>query len=409
MRTEIEPGVISIFRGFAGVMFVLLSLGLCSIERQPLTTQRIQLFTLASVGILFAYLSVRSLERILGTRYFPIALLLGTAFPILVQAYSDDLLRRGVLADPSQADPVRLYSWLIPPALLVAVQYRSRTVLLYSLVTALVPLCIAIGFGTGDDHINLHGTHAAGRAFFFALSGLIVVRISNAQRRTRLELAQKNLQLLNYATTLERLTVSRERNRLARELHDTLAHTLSAINVQLKALDAVLERDPEAARRILAQTQDLSRMGLQESRRALHALRASPLDELGLLLALRRLAELASERAGLQLDCDLPASLPELAPEIEQTMYRIAEEALNNVVRHAHASKLTVALRVESVRLQLRIADNGIGFEQGSVNGRYGIVGMKERAALVNAELHITSSPGHGTILDLSLDTLKIF
>jgi signal transduction histidine kinase len=233
--------------------------------------------------------------------------------------------------------------------------------------------------------------------------GYIIVRLTTAQRRQREELAEKNTQLAHYAAMMEQLTISRERNRIARDLHDTLAHTLSAINVQLNALDVLWDSNSDAARQKLKQTQELTRSGLDEARRALHALRASPIDELGLALALERTAQTAAERAGAELSLVLPPQLNGVPPDIEHQLYRVAEEALNNIVRHARHVRL--ALERTTAGLTLTIQDDGSGFDPSQMppNGHYGLVGMKERAALVNASLQVQSQPGRGTIVQLSV------
>jgi signal transduction histidine kinase len=243
------------------------------------------------------------------------------------------------------------------------------------------------------------------RVMLFSIVGYVVVRLSAAQREQRRALARKNADLAHYATTLEQLAISRERNRLARELHDTLAHTLSAMSVQLQALEVLLDGDLEAARATLRTLQDMTRQGVGEARRALGALRASPLEDLGLLEALRRLAESTAERAGLRLALDLPDSLDDLRPDLEQHLYRIAEEALANVVRHANAATLTVRLRQRGDGVTLLIADDGLGFDPATAtaDGHYGLRGIQERARLVGGALTIDSQPGQGARLALSV------
>jgi len=146
-----------------------------------------------------------------------------------------------------------------------------------------------------------------------------------------------------------------------------------------------------------------TRAGLQETRRALKALRATPLEDLGLLLALRELAEENAARANAQLQLTLPGALPPLSPTVEQTLYRIAQEALANALHHANAQTLTVALTVEGGRLSLRIQDDGVGFDTRSptASGHFGVSGMQERAQLVGGDLRITSEPGAGTVVQL--------
>ncbi|MBA3824264.1 MAG: sensor histidine kinase, partial [Ktedonobacterales bacterium] len=250
-----------------------------------------------------------------------------------------------------------------------------------------------------------HGGPAAGvtvqcavpRAILFAVVGSLIVLLSQAQRRQRELLARQ-------ALTLEQLTISRERNRLARELHDTLAHTLSALSVQLAALNASWEVDQAGARQRAQQAYDLTRTGLDEVRRALHALRASPVEALGLALALNRLATEAAARADLSLTFTVPATLPAIPFAVEQQCYRIVEEALNNVVRHAHAQHLRMACHQEGQGLTFVVADDGQGFAALAEPAaeHFGIMGMRERALLIGATLALHSRPHHGTTVQLT-------
>lgn len=394
-QSQIEPGVLALFRLFTGMMWALLTLRLLG------TRLRLGIDPLAATmwcvcGALFLYLTWEWLRRKLGSNYLPIALVVATLAPILASA---------IAPAPSRplatlvTDPAQLYFWLIPPLLFTSAQYSLRAVALFTGVASLLPLLLALP--ASNARLELLGAlgHAGARLLLFALIGFMVVRLSAAQRAQRLELADKNAQLAKYAATQEQLVISRERNHLARELHDTLAHTLSAISVQLAALDTQLDRDPQAARRTLQQTHDLTRTGLHEARRALQTLRASPIEEFGLAQALRQLAERSAHQAGLQLTADILSPQLTLTPETEQQVYRIAEEALQNVVRHANASTLCVRFCQQNSGVELVIQDNGRGFDQVSAgkNGHYGLVGMHERAALVNGLVDIRSQPSAGT------------
>src|SRR5262249_44816572 len=161
-------------------------------------------------------------------------------------------------------------------------------------------------------------------ALLFLLIGYIITNLRKAQREKEQALVAANAKLTDYAAAIEQLAVSRERNRLARDMHDTLAHTLSAVSVQLEAADSIWQSSPQEAHRLMEESLASARNGLGETRRALRALRSSPLDDLGLALALRDLAEATAERAGWQLDLQLADDL-NLPPELEQNIYLIAQ------------------------------------------------------------------------------------
>lgn len=398
---EIEPGILPVFRLYVGVLWALSTLSLFSDQPAPLKS--FDLLSWLITGSLFIYLSWGWLRRRVGKNYLSVALVFATLAPIFADAVANVIrVRHGL---PENPDSGRLIVWFILPLLLVSAQYRLRAMLLFTVGTSLLPVLLAWMIGASDAVLRDYWSQGFVRLFLFTITGYVVVRLSSAQRQLRAELARKNAQLAHYAATLEQLTITRERNRLARDLHDTLAHTLSALNVQLNALDVLFETSPEAARQKLKQVQELTRSGLHESRRALQALRASPVDEMGLVLALQQAAREAAERAGAELTLTLPPSLTTLPPDVEQQLYRVAEEALNNIVRHARAKHLSLALQQTEPALTLTIHDDGAGFDpmQPSPNGHYGIAGMKERAALVNGALQVESQPTKGTTIRLTI------
>jgi signal transduction histidine kinase len=237
-----------------------------------------------------------------------------------------------------------------------------------------------------------------------------VATLATAQRREQAALATANQKLAEQAVINEQLATSRERNRLARELHDTLAHSLSGTAVQLQAVATLLKLDPPAAAAELAEAQQQIRRGLEESRRAIGALRASPLEEMGLTAALQERGERLAGRMGLPLQAEISDQLPPLSPLVEQSLYRIADEALLNIERHAQASRIEVSLGLENGRLHLTISDDGQGFNVQQMaagnNGRFGLLGMKERAALIDADLEIESRNGEGTVIRLAVATM---
>ena len=141
-----------------------------------------------------------------------------------------------------------------------------------------------------------------------------------------------------------------------------------------------------------------TRTALSDARRAIAALRARPLEDLGLARAVRAAAEASAASAGLTLDLSVPAWIEGLDSETEHAIYRIATEALANVVRHARARKLTVRLEESGSRISLVVADDGCGFDPASVSvdTGFGLSGMRERSSLIGGELSIESASGRG-------------
>jgi signal transduction histidine kinase len=271
----------------------------------------------------------------------------------------------------------------------------------------LIAISLTLSFADRPDHflaavifISLFSATSLGAVGYF------VWRLSQAEQSQRQQLAAANRQLRRQAIQREELTISRERNRLARELHDTLAHSLSGVAVQIEASHALWPTNPDAAELMLLRANEMARSGLTEARRALQALRAKPLQDLGLGLALQAMGADVAARAGATLQTELPPHLTtDLEPHVEQNLYRIAQEALENIVRHARAKNISLRLIETANNLQLKIVDDGIGFDMNSdrAKGHYGLQGMAERAALSDATCEVKSELGEGTAITVIL------
>jgi two-component system NarL family sensor kinase len=198
------------------------------------------------------------------------------------------------------------------------------------------------------------------------------------------------------------LGASEERNRLAREIHDTLAQGLTAVSLQLESADALLETGAETAkvRQALQQALALTRANLEEARRSVMDLRAAPLEEQTLVAALAVLAE----QTAVPVDLLVQGEERPLPRRLEMGIYRLVQEALQNVSRHAQARRAVVELAYEAEEVRLVVADDGVGFDPGAVPpDRFGLIGMNERVRLLNGRFHLQSAPGEGTRIEASL------
>lgn len=401
-KSQIEPGLLQVFRIYVIVRLALALAALCSAVVRPLVQiQAGAILSLLEGALTLIYLSIPWLREKLGRWYLPIALAITTVGPMFEVVLG---LRRPMLGRTTGLVPAT-DAWqttvlLLLPLFLIAWQYSFDAVVIFTASTALLELVLVVAsyLLVGQGYLlRLFGAISL-RSVIFLLEGAVVTRLMAGQRQQRQALSNANIQLARYASTMEQLATSRERNRLARELHDTLAHTLSALAVQLEGAAALLDTNPETARTMIAQSTATTRSGLTESRRAIQALRASPLDDLGLALAVRGIAEATAERSGADLSLDLDTSLL-LDPEVEQTIYRIAQEALNNVARHAAASRIAIRLaRTGAKEILFEVTDNGRGFDPSPAQaGHYGLRGIRERVDILGGTLIVTSSPGAGT------------
>jgi two-component system sensor histidine kinase UhpB len=191
-----------------------------------------------------------------------------------------------------------------------------------------------------------------------------------------------------------------ERRRIARELHDEVGQALTAAVLQLDR--AGREAKPPRSDDV-AEARETVRTTLEEVRGIARRLRPEALDDLGLSSALAALTNGISRRAGVQVRRRIAPGVPPLDPQEELVIYRVAQEALTNVVRHAGATRAQLALDVRDGRVELEVSDTGAGFAPAVALGGAGLVGMRERALLIGAELELTSAPGSGTSVRLRL------
>ena len=206
-----------------------------------------------------------------------------------------------------------------------------------------------------------------------------------------------------------RLGAVEERNRLAREIHDTLAQGLTATALQLESADALLDAGSEKAHEPLRRALSLTRSNLEEARRSVLDLRASPLEGRPLSEALKAYVERWEAETGIAARYGAVNGSRPLPPSVEAALYRICQEALTNVARHAGAERATVRLVATPNRVRLAVEDDGRGFDAAGVpEDRHGIVGMRERAEVLGGTLEVSSGPGEGTRIEVTAPLEKL-
>jgi signal transduction histidine kinase len=242
---------------------------------------------------------------------------------------------------------------------------------------------------------------------FVVIFGRVVARENEARaevERLAAELNDANRKLREYAAQAEELATAKERNRLAREIHDTLGHYLTVINVQLEAAQAVMSTNPLKANDAVAKAQGLAREGLTEVRHSVAALRALPVEYRSLPEALAELAE-ECRAAGIVVNYTAQGKPRRLALPAEMALYRAAQEALTNVRKHARASRVDLTLDYAAAgKARLTVQDNGVGTDDpGDREGRFGLLGVRERAHLLGGEVQIVTTPGQGFRLEVEV------
>ncbi len=239
--------------------------------------------------------------------------------------------------------------------------------------------------------------YAGGYSFFAAFAA----NTASAQAAQK-ELEAANRRLQDYAAQVEELTIMDERNRLAREMHDTLGHRLTVAAVQLEAAQRLIPRDPERATTIVGTVREQVNEALSELRQTVATLRAPLEADLGLAQALQRLTGHFAQATGIEVALELPPSdgaadlLPDLPVSHRLAFFRGAQELLTNVQRHANARHAWVRLWQEGQTLVLQVEDDGAGLPTLSESAGFGLRGLRERATQLGGTFELAPRPGGG-------------
>lgn len=214
-------------------------------------------------------------------------------------------------------------------------------------------------------------------------------------------LAIKNVRL--YEQSRE-LSITQERTRLARELHDSVTQTLFSMKLAAESATVLIETDPEAAQAQLATLQQLAREASSEMRSLVFELRPPELEIEGLVGTLRKHVDVLGRVHPVRIEFHHRGDR-ELEPAQEKEVFRIVQEALNNAIRHARANEILVELVTEDDKIRASVTDDGIGFDPDSARGarRLGLVSMRERAQVLSGDFSISAAPGRGTTVAVEL------
>lgn len=375
--------------GFVVVVFTayLSALATLAYGRRAFTSFEIALLAAASVAYLlvgtfgFAYCKrAGSIKSAIG--YF--------ALQILLAATIMQMTRGG-------------FVWLILLPLAsqsVILLPRRWSLVVCAVLTAVVIVSIGSG-ATWTAGAVIGSIFLAGVVFVVVFTQIAVnERQARAEvERLATELGAANRKLREYAVKVEELATAKERNRLAREIHDSLGHYLTVINVQIEAARTVLATDRDGAFDALHKAQSLAREGLADVRRSVAALRVAPTENLPLPQAVAALIE-ESRAAGLNTELIVLGAPQPLTPQAEQTFYRAAQEGLTNVRKHAQAQRATLTLDYRDERaVKLIVEDNGVGCS--ASGGGFGLLGVRERAQLLGGALRTRTTAGQGFTLEV--------
>jgi signal transduction histidine kinase len=220
---------------------------------------------------------------------------------------------------------------------------------------------------------------------------LLIDRIL-AEKQAKEELAIANQRIRTYALKAEENGSLQERNRIAREIHDSLGHSLTALNLHLEMALKLSQIQPEKSHEVLKEAKRLGSVALNDVRQSVSTLRSDPLQDRDLATAIAKLADEFSRSSQIQPVCDL--QLPDQLPQpIATTIYRIVQEALTNISKYAQATEVMISIHTFPNELKLHIVDNGCGFTPTNNTTGFGLQGMRERVLSLHGHFEIISTP----------------
>jgi PAS domain S-box-containing protein len=273
--------------------------------------------------------------------------------------------------------------------------YRNSTGELLNTVYRDVRSWMAVPLALKDRIVGMLTLSHSEPGFYTAQHARLVGAIAN-----QIAVAIENARLYEQAM---QLAAVEERQRLARELHDSVSQALYGIALGARTARTLLDGDPAKAVEPVDYVLQLAEAGLAEMRALIFELRPESLATEGLVAALDKQVAATRARYGIEVEADLPDE-PDLSLAEKEVFYRVAQEALHNVVKHARASHVVVRLAVDDGRVSLEVRDNGAGFDTSrSFPGHMGLVSFTERASSIGAQMEVESRPGEGTAVKLSL------
>lgn len=209
------------------------------------------------------------------------------------------------------------------------------------------------------------------------------------------QLAQANSQLRQYALQMEELATVRERNRIARDIHDSLGHSLTVFNIHISAALRLFHTDPAEAESLLVEVKQLGTQALQEVRESVSLLRTDPWQGRSLVEAIESLISEFQRTTGVAPTYNLAIDRP-LSTELNYTIYRLVQESLTNICKHGAATEVAIGIHQTATEIQAIVQDNGKGFDLDRHPVGFGLQGMQERTLALAGELKVKTAPGRG-------------
>jgi signal transduction histidine kinase len=294
-----------------------------------------------------------------------------------------------------------------PLVVQVMLIYQQRTgFLITGVFTVIMAVLMLLGLG---PEVGLPLILINAVVYFLMAAFIAIIREAETAneeiQKQQAELQSTYQQLQSYTAQAEELAVLQERNRLARNLHDSVTQTIFSMRLTAEAANMLLEQNPARVKAELEKLQALAKSALAEMRSLVFELRPTAVSELGLVPALRHHVMTLERQHGLAVDLQVSGE-PHLSELEAQRLFRISQEALNNIVKHAQTDKSCLTLRFDGDSVFLRVEDQGKGFEPKNLTkaeDHMGLVGMEERVEAMGGILTIDSHPGQGTCVTVEM------
>lgn len=401
MSTQKRPVVLEGRRGIWLMIVLILATYIAVFSSGISQFSLLEIGVLVVVGVLYSLISIydESFRDRWGTVwgaviYFALQLTLGTVF-LYVSRVQGWLIMMPLVSQAVIWLPRR---WMLAACGLIFVIILTTTIIdAPRLVDAYHRMVERIP----EDAPWLIALQAGAQYLVVIVFVALLVEMAMREERARDELSDAHRKLREYSVQIEDLATVKERNRLAREIHDGLGHYLTVVNVQIEAARAVLESDRPRALDALRKAQSLAQDGLAEVRRSVAALRASPVENRPLPETVAMLVD-EGRAAGLAVELVIKGEPRLLPSRTELTLYRAAQEGLTNVRKHADATSVEVLLEYrDDGCARLVVRDDGVGSDDPS--GGYGLLGVRERVYLLGGSVDVHTMPGQGFTLTVEV------
>jgi signal transduction histidine kinase len=376
--------------------------------------RRTLLITYIATYLLAVGTIIRLLVRFRDDRFWSIALLLGGYLVLLIAepyffrrnrllTYIYLFVQIAIICTVALITPtVDFFAALFMP-LVVQVMHnfpQRAGFLITGIFTVIMAIFMFLGL---DPEVALPLIFIYGVIYFLLAAFIAIIREAEAARdeshKQQAELKSAYRQLQSYTLQAEELAVLQERNRMARNLHDSVTQTIFSMRLTAEAARMLLDREPARVGVELDKLQALATSALAEMRSLIFELRPTAVTELGLIPALRHHVVTLERQYGLMVDLQVSGE-PHLSELEAQRLFRVSQEALNNVVKHAHTDRACLTLRFDGEHVYLQVEDQGIGFDPqslGKAENHIGFVSMRERVEAMGGLLTVDSQPGQGT------------